>query len=132
MTGMFALAIVYLTGLYFIGLAAVSLLAPTRASHFLLGLAGSAVAHYLELFVRLVVGGAFLLHASRMLFSEFFVLFGWVLVITTVGLFAVPWQWHRRFAQRSVPYAIRSLKLVAIASFVLGCFVLVAAINGPV
>jgi len=127
---MLALGLVCVTGLYFVGLAAVSLLAPARAGEFLMGFAGSAFAHYLELLIRFVVGGAFVLHAPRMLFTSVFVLFGWVLIITTAGLLAVPWRWHRRFAQWSVPYALRSLKLVAIASLAFGIFVLAAVLGG--
>jgi hypothetical protein len=127
---MLALALVVSTGLYLVGLAAVSLLAPARAARFLLGFAGSALAHYLELLIRLLVGGAFVLHAPRMPFTSFFVLFGWVLIVTTVGLIAVPWRWHRRFARWSVPYALRSLKLVAIASLAFGLFVLAAVLRG--
>ncbi len=130
MTGILATAAVVLTGLYFVALAAVSLLAPDLAARFLLGFAGSASAHYFELVIRLAVGGAFLVHAPRMLFSDVFVVFGWVLVITTVGLFVVPWRWHHRFAQQSVPYAVRHLRLIAIVSLVLGGFVLAAVIRG--
>ena len=128
MTEMLASGVVVLTGLYLVGLGAVSLVTPAQASRFLLGFAGSATAHYAELLIRLLVGGAFLLHSSHMLFSAVFVLFGWALVTTTAVLAIVPWQWHHRFAQRSVPHALRHLKLVAIASLVLGGFVLAADI----
>ena len=130
MTAMLAAALVLLTGFYFVGLAVVSLVAPARAAHFLQGMAGSAFAHYLELLLRLVVGSAILVHAPRMLFPGVFVAFGWILVITTAVLFAIPWQWHHRFAQRSVPYALRYLKLVGIAAFVFGGFILTAAVRG--
>ena len=127
-TGMFAPAVVVLTGLYFVGLASISLFAPARAARFLLGFAGSASAHYIELVVRIVVGGAFLLNAPLMLFPGAFVAFGWVLVITSICLFALPWKWHHRFAQKSVPHAVRHLRLIAIASFALGVFVLAAVV----
>jgi hypothetical protein len=130
MTAMLASSLVLLTGLYFVGLAMVSLLSPARAAHFLQSMAGSAYAHYLELLLRLVVGSAILVQAPRMLFPGVFVAFGWILVVTTAGLFAIPWQWHHRFAQRSVPYAVRNLKLVAFAAFVFGGFILTAAIRG--
>jgi hypothetical protein len=39
-------------------------------------------------------------------------------------------QWHRRFAQRSVPQALRYLTLLGIASVALGSFVLFAAAHG--
>lgn len=130
MINLFASILVLLTGLYLVGLAAVSLLAPGRASHFLLGLAGSAPAHYLELLLRFVAGGAIVLYAPHMLFSDFFVLFGWTIVITTIALLAVPWQWHQRFARQAVPHAVRNLGLVGIASLAFGGFVLVAVVLG--
>ena len=58
MTEALALTIVVLTGLYFIALAVVSLFMPERTSSFLLGFAGSALTHYIELFLRLLIGGA--------------------------------------------------------------------------
>ncbi len=130
MIGILASSVVVLIGLYLVGLASVALFAPARATRFLLGLAGSASAHYLELTIRLAVGCALLLHAPRMAFSGVFVVLGWVLVMTTAGLFAVPWQWHHRFAQQAVPHAIRHLRLVGMASFVFGALVLLAVMLG--
>ena len=130
MISLLASILVLLTGIYLIGLAVVLWLSPVRATRFLGGFAGSAFTHYLELVLRLIAGGAILLYAPRMLFSGFFVIVGWVLVVTTVGLFAVPWQWHHRFARRAVPYATRNLRLVAVASFAFGVFVLASVVLG--
>jgi hypothetical protein len=130
MINLLASILVLLTGLYLIGFAVGLLLSPARATRFLGGLASSAFTHYLELLLRLIAGVAILLYAPRMLFPNFFVIFGWILVATTVGLFAVPWQWHQRFAQWGVPYATRNLKLVAGASFVFGGFVIASLILG--
>lgn len=130
MTELLAAAVILLAGVYLVALAGVSFLAPERASHFLLGFAGSALAHYVELLVRLVVGGAFLLYAPHMPFSSAFVAFGWLLVITTAGLFVVPWRRHHHFAQRSVPHAIRHLKLVGSASLAFGAVILAAVFRG--
>ena len=65
-----------------------------------------------------------------MLFSGLFVVFGWILVVTTAGLFVIPWRWHKRFAEHAVPYAIQQLRLVAVASLFLGGFVLASVILG--
>lgn len=130
MMSLLASILVLLTGLYLIGLAVGLFLSPARATRFLGGFASSAFTHYLELVLRLIAGGAILLCAPQMLFPNFFVIFGWILVLTTVALFAVPWQWHRRFAQWGVPYATRNLKLVAGASFVFGGFVIASVILG--
>jgi len=130
MINLLAAILVWLTGLYLLSFALVMLLAPDRAKGFLGGFANSAFTHYLELGLRLLAGVAILLYAPQMLFSKFFVMFGWIIVVTTALLSAVPWQWHQRFAQWGVPYATRNLKLVAGASFVFGGFVIAAIIFG--
>lgn len=124
------LGIVLLAGLYFVLLAAVALLAPARAASFLLGFAGTARLHYLELALRCIAGGAFVLQAPQMRFAGAFALFGWMLLLTSAGLVLVPWRWHRAFAQWAVPYATRHLPLVGVASLVLGGLVLAAALAG--
>ncbi len=127
MLNMLALLGVLLTGLYFLGLAVMVFAAPDRAGRFLLSFAGTPFAHFLEMALRLAVGAAFVIRAPLMMFPEAFNLFGWVLVVTTACLLAVPWRWHRRFAQRVVPQAIRRLRLVATVSLALGPLVLASA-----
>lgn len=130
MLSILALIVVVLAGFYLVALAAVALFAPARAAGFLLGFVGSATLHYLELLLRLVVGSAFLLHAPYLPFPNVFTVVGWVLILTTAGLALVPWQWHRRFAQKTVPHAVRNLKLIAVSSLAAGGFVLAAASYG--
>lgn len=121
---------VSLAGLYFLGLGVACLVAPTKAQGFLLGFAGTAPAHYLELALRLAVGGAFVLRAPWMMFSQTFAVFGWVLIVTSACLLALPWRWHQRFARWAVPQALRQLPLVAVASLGWGALVLVSAAMG--
>jgi hypothetical protein len=130
MIDLIALILVLLAGFYLIGFAGLLLVSPARGERFLGGFASSALTHYLELVIRLTAGVAILLSAPRMLFSGFFVILGWVLVLTTAGLFAVPWRWHRRFARWSVPHATGHLRLIAAASFAFGGFVLASVILG--
>lgn len=118
---------VLLAGLYFLGLAVVAFVAPERAARFLLGFAVTPFAHFMEMTLRLAVGAAFVIRAPLMLLPEAFELFGWILLVTTACLLAVPWRWHRRFAQRVVPRALRRLGTVAVFSLALGAFVLVSA-----
>jgi uncharacterized protein YjeT (DUF2065 family) len=120
-----------MSALYLLGLAAVAWFAPQHAARFLLGFAGSARVHFFELLLRLIVGGGFLYYAPHMLFSQLFVILGWVLIITTAGLCLVPWRWHQRFAQRTVPHAIGYLKLIGIASLAFGVFIVLAVFCGP-
>lgn len=125
-----SLTVVVLAGLYLIALAAVSLVLPARASRFLLGFADSALKHYTEILLRVVVGAALILHAPRMLLSDAFTLVGWLLLVTTACLLLVPWRWHHRFAQRVVPRAIRHTTLIGLVSLVLGGLILAALVLG--
>ncbi|MDX1429363.1 MAG: hypothetical protein R3282_03700 [Rhodothermales bacterium] len=126
-----AAGVVLVAGLYLVGLGVGSFVARERAGRFLMSFAGSARAHYTELVVRLFVGGAILLRAQAMLFPRAFVVFGWVILITTICLFAIPWRWHHRFAQKVVPPAVRHVRLVGVASMLMGTFILIALTMGP-
>lgn len=123
-----AWSVVLLTGFYLIGLAGVSLFAPVHASRFLMGFAGSAAMHYVELLLRILIGAAFLYSAAKMPVSVVFALFGGLLVVTTGVLMFIPWKWHRRFAEWAVPKAIANLKLVAASSLFAGVGIVAAAI----
>lgn len=131
MVTVLASVLVLLAGLYLIGLAAVAFVLPQRAKVFLSSLASSAIAHYFEIFVRFVIGAALVMYAPQMKFASIFLLFGWVLVVTTIGLLAVPWRWHHRFASWAVPFATRNMPLFALGSFVGGVFVLLSVLLGP-
>ncbi len=126
MLGTVATATVFLCGLYLVALGVLSLLRPAQASRFLLGFATSARAHYLELLLRMLAGFAFVVEAPRLAFELPFSVFGWVLIGSTALLFLIPWQWHHRFAQQAVPYAVRYLGLVGVASLALGACILAA------
>lgn len=119
-------AVVMLTGLWLVGLAAMSAFAPKKAARFLSGFASSAGAHYLEQALRIVAGAGFILFATEMRFTDAFRLFGWVLVITSTGLLVIPWQWHQRFATWAVPFATRNLKLYAAGAALLAVVIFYA------
>ena len=122
--------VVVLAGLYFIALAAASLLLPAQANRFLLGFADSAFKHYAEMFLRIVVGVALILHAPRMLHPGVFALFGWLLLVTSACLLLVPWRWHHRFAQYVLPRATRHITLIGVVSLLLGGLILAAVVRG--
>jgi len=126
MIDLLARATVLLTGLYLFGLGVATFIAPQRAGRFLLGFAGSVRAHALELVLRMLVGLAFLRCAHSMRFADAFTVCGWTLVLTTTVLAVLPWQWHQRFAQRTVPQALRSLWLIGLASLLFGGVILFA------
>lgn len=126
----FAFAVTVLAGAYLVALGAASLLAPTRASQFLLGFASSQRLHVTEMCLRLLVGGALVLFAPRMPLSPVFGLFGWVLIATSICLLLIPWKWHHRFAQRAVPLFTRRIALLGLVSLAIGGLILWAASRG--
>ena len=127
----FASAVVALAGLYLLALGLSTFLAPGVSRRFLLGFAGSASAHYLEMSLRLVVAGALVVRSDGMLFGNAFFAFGWVIVITTGVLLLVPWRWHRGFAQRTVPPLLRHLRLFGVVAIALAVLILGALLLGP-
>jgi hypothetical protein len=121
-----ALAVIVLAALYLLALGAAFLVAPVRSSRFLLGFARSRSIHFLELFLRFVVGAALVFYAPRMPLSDAFNLLGWVLLVTTTCLLILPWRWHQRFAHYTVPRVTRHLPLVGLASLAIGVLILAA------
>ncbi len=97
---------------------------------FLGSFASSPSTHLLELSLRLAVGVALVLYAPHMRFPELFRIFGWVVVASTIGLLAVPWRWHHRFARWSVPLATKRLRLLATGSLVIGAFIILSVLFG--
>lgn len=126
----FALAIVGLAGLYLVALGTASLVVPAQASRFLLGFASTRVVHFTEMLLRIVVGAALVLAAPRLLLSGAFDVFGWMLIATSACLLLLPWQWHRRFAGRVVPQAVRYITLVGLVSLALGGLIVWAVLRG--
>ena len=124
------LAVVLLVGTYLVALGAAALLAPQRAARFLNAFAGSRSTHLTELGLRFVAGGAFVLHAPRMMLPNVFSLLGWVLLTTTACLLLIPWRWHRRFARQAVPRALRYLTPIGVCALALGALILATAVRG--
>lgn len=122
--------VVFLSGVYLVALGLLAITRPSKARGFLQAFVASASTHYFELAVRLAVGLAFVMRAPYMMLSEVFTLFGWALVVTSAGLFLLPWRWHQRFARHMVPRATRHLGLMAVGSLAGGAIVLIAAIRG--
>ena len=111
-------------GLFLIGLAALIIAMPSRAERFLKGFASSAVTHYAEQALRLVVGAALVSFAGSMRYPELFNVFGWLIIVSTAGLLLIPWQWHNRFGTLVMPPVFRRMRLFALGACVLGAFIL--------
>lgn len=125
-----AQVVIVLAGLYLCGLGVAALLMPDRARRFLFGFVGSQSLHFAELFLRFVVGAAFVMGAHHMLLPDVFRAFGWLLLISTAVLLILPWQWHQRFAHQSVPRATPYIGLIGVVSLAFGGFILFAVLRG--
>jgi len=110
--------------LFLFGLAITIVVNPRRAKQFLNSYASSARAHYTEQIIRLIVGTAIVIFAPSMWFSDIFNIFGWIIIITTIGLLIIPWQWHHKFGKWAIPLAIRYLKIYSVLALILGLFIL--------
>ena len=119
--------LVILSGLWLVGLAAATALAPDRAAKFLERFASTARAHYTEQALRLVAGVAILVYAPEMRLPDLFRLCGWVVAGTAVGLLLVPWRWHHRFGRWAIPLAVRHLRLLGLGALLLGAAILWAS-----
>jgi hypothetical protein len=127
-----ALGVVACAGLYLICLGLMAIWRPEPTRRYLAAHASTRPAHFLEMSIRIVVGGALLLAASRMLFASAFVVFGWTLLGTSVLLLLLPWRWHSAFAQRVVPQINQRLPVIAFGSLVGGGLLLFAIWRGGV
>jgi hypothetical protein len=110
--------------LFLIGLALVIAIWPPRAERVLRLFASSARAHYTEQALRMLVGISMVNLASDMRSPDLFQMFGWLMIVTTIGLLLVPWRWHRAFAARVMPQVYARMRLFAVGAFGLGVFIL--------
>lgn len=126
-----AFIVVLLSAAYLAALGVAAMVRPDRTREFLSAFASSAGVHFTELAFRLLAGGALVLTAPRMQFSQAFAVFGWVLVGTTLLLALVPWRVHRRFADWSVPQTTRFMPLFGAGSLAGGLLLLGALLLRP-
>lgn len=129
MIALLALLLVSLTGGYLVALGLVALLRPQQAQSFLLGFASSARLHYLEIVIRMLVGLAFIHSAEYVFSARAFTGFGWLLVLTSLPLLLLPWQWHRHFAAKAVSASRHYLAFIGGAALMLGVAILLAILK---
>lgn len=126
-----ALGIVVTAALYLLALGGSAILRPESARRYLGGFATTRPLHFTELGLRVVAGAALVVSASHMAFTAAIMLFGWVLIATSVVLALVPWRIHQRFAAWSVPRAMQYLPLIGVASLAGGLGLIAAIVRSP-
>jgi len=118
----FSLVLIAFTGVVFAK--------PEIAERFLRPFASSARAHYVEQICRLLVGAALVVLSPAMWQPKMFWLVGWCIVVSSVALICLPWQWHHRFGERVRPILVRHLRLYAAGTFALGSILLYGVFAG--
>lgn len=117
-------------GLLLIVLTGVAFAKPAIAERFLMRFASSARTHYVEQIFRLLIGAALVVLSPVMWQPTMFWLVGWAIVVSSVALMCVPWQWHYRFAERLLPIVVRHLRLYAVGSLAFGALLLYGVFAG--
>lgn len=117
-------------GLFLIGLTCVVFVKPARAERFFMAFASSARTHYTEQVVRLIVGAALVIRSHTMWQSELFWLVGWGVVLSSLALMLIPWQWHDRFGDTVRPMIIRYMKIFAIGLLAFGVLLIYGVFKG--
>lgn len=125
-----AKSIVVLAACFFLLFGVLAFVRPARIHGFLLGFAGSALKHFAELLVRLLVGASLLLLSPDSAHASVLLVFGWLLIITTALMALIPWRVHHRFTQSAVPKALQFLPLMGLVSLAIGACLLWAMVSG--
>ena len=125
-----AKSIVVLAACFFLLFGVLAFVRPARIHGFLLGFAGSALKHFAELLVRLLVGASLLLLAPDSAHASVLSVSGWLLIITTALMALIPWRVHHRFTQSAVPKALQFLPLMGLVSLAIGACLLWAMVTG--
>ena len=126
---LFAEIVVFASSVFLIGLAGVMFVKPVGIERFILSFASSARAHYTEMFFRLLFGASLVLLSRTMRQGDLFMILGWAIVISSVVLLAMPWQWHDRMGKRVLPILVRYMRLYASGMFVFGALLLYGALS---
>lgn len=121
--------VIVIFGLYLISLLFITLINKQIAIRYFSSFASSARAHYLEQILRLIVGMSMLSFSKSMLYAQFFEIFGWIIVFSTIVLILIPWTWHNKLGKRVIPLTIRNLKFYAVSASTFGVFILYCVIN---
>ena len=79
----------------------VMLFAPERARRTLQKAGSTYFINYAEITLRMMPAIAFILYAVESRFPEFFKLFGWVMLVTSLVLYVVPRRLHHDFSLKS-------------------------------
>lgn len=122
-------SVIVIFGLYLISLLIITILDKTVAVSYFSSFASSARAHYFEQIMRLIVGISMLSFSRSMLYAQFFEIFAWIIIISTIVLTLIPWTWHNKLGKWAIPLTIRNLKFYGVSASIFGVFILYCVIQ---
>ena len=120
--------LIILSGIWLITVSAVMFIKPKIASYYFKKAASTNFINYSEIIIRCIWGISLLLYAGLSKYSEFFKIFGLVIIGTSLILFFIPRKWHARYAVWSVTFIEPYMRVASLFSFVLGIFLIYAVI----
>lgn len=93
--------IVILFGVFIIYTGFFMLFVPNKARKILKKAASTNLINYGEITIRMIPAVALILSSDISKFPEFFKIFGWFMLITSLILYAVPRRFHHNYALKS-------------------------------
>lgn len=118
--------VVTASGVFLIGLGAVMLIRPAITERFIMSFAGSRKAHFTEMFFRLLFGVSLAMLSMSMWQPKAFRALAWVIIISSVLLLILPWQFHQRFGSRVLPMLVKYMRVYAVGVLAFGVLIVYA------
>lgn len=116
--------VVAASGVFLIGLGGVMLVKPAVTERFIMSFASSQKAHFTEMFFRLVFGVSLVWISVSMWQPQLFRVLAWVIIVSSIVLLALPWQFHQRFGAQVLPLIARYMRLYALGVAAFGGLIL--------
>ncbi|WP_165930041.1 hypothetical protein [Flavobacterium caseinilyticum] len=90
--------IIILFGIFFSSVGFMMLLAPKKATQILRKAGSTNFINYAEITIRMIPATALILNSDFSKFPDYFKIFGWFMLITSVVLYFIPRQIHHNYS----------------------------------
>lgn len=95
---MIAKWIILLFGIFFISVGLLMLIAPKKAREILRKAGSTNFINYAEITIRMIPAIGLILYSDFSKFPDFFKIFGWFMLLTSLVLYFVPRQLHHNYS----------------------------------
>ena len=96
--------VILIFGVFIIFIGFVMLINPNKASDTLRKAGSTNFINYAEITIRFIPAIALIVYSDFSKFPDAFKTFGWIMLITSVVLYAVPRKIHHKFSMKSADY----------------------------